>query len=113
MNLKKREWTDVFKNTVVISSIKSHYNNLDSLTSGVKKDMSQSINFDVIGNTKYYNIADSIGKKFYKSIKPSIIQDFDGGKAVLNESLFYYRSKELDSISGKYFEKYSKEKKKR
>jgi hypothetical protein len=105
-NNKRNDWKASFKNTVFIASIKSHNQQTGNLE--FANDISQAINFDIIGNKFAYNEADSIGKQFYLNIKPSIIQDFNQKKALYNECLFYYTSKELDIIAENSYRKYKK-----
>ncbi|WP_316748498.1 hypothetical protein [Pedobacter gandavensis] len=103
MHSEKREWISAFKNTVIISAVEQQDKKMS-------KDISTAINFDLIGNTRYYKIADSIGKKFRNAIEPSIVLDFNGAKAIFNSALDYYTSKELNSLSEMYYKQYYKEK---
>jgi hypothetical protein len=104
---QRNEWTKAFKRSVFVSAIKASYasNNI-AITD---TDLSDALNFEVIGNTKFSKIADSIGKRYSLLIKPSIIRDYDGKRAIINESLSYYESKELDSLSARYYSLYKSE----
>ena len=70
------------------------------------KDISQSLNFDVIGDRFVAEYADSVGQTYYKRIKPDQIKDFDGKKPVMNYCLIYYEGKELHSITKSEYKKY-------
>ena len=104
---ERNEWTKAFKRSVFISAVKASYASNKIAITG--NDLSEALNFEVIGNRKYLKIADSIGKRYSLLIKPSIIRDYDGKRAIINESLSYYDSKELDSLSGKYYSQYKSE----
>jgi len=102
---QKDEWLMSYKRQVFISCLKSQD------TSVSKNDISESINFDLIGNTAYTKQADSLGKEFYKLVQPSKILDHNNNKALINECLAYYESKQLDSIARSAYKKYLKAKK--
>ncbi len=102
---QKDEWLMSYKRQVFISCLKSQD------TSVSKNDISESINFDLIGNTASTKQADSLGKEFYKLIQPSKILDYNKNKALINECLAYYESKQLDSIARSAYKKYLKAKK--
>ncbi|WP_175634968.1 hypothetical protein [Pedobacter ghigonis] len=102
---QKDEWLMSYKRQVFISCLKSQD------TSVSKNDISESVNFDLIGNTASAKQADSLGKEFYKLIQPSKILDHNKNKALVNECLAYYESKQLDSIAKSAYKKYLEAKK--
>ena len=87
---------------MLIACLKAHNENLS------KNDISESINFDVIGNTFYLQQADSLGKRTYSLIKSSLILDYNQKKPVANECLLYYESASLDSNAKAAYKNYIK-----
>lgn len=71
-------------------------------------DISQAINFDVIGDKLYVEQSDSLGQAFNSLIKPAKILDYNGKRAIVNQCLAYYESKKLDSIAKHAYKKYLK-----
>lgn len=97
---QKEAWTDTYKNIVAISAIKQAKPQVDS------NDVSPAINFDLIGHDDFAKEADSLGKAFYRSILPPTIYKKEGLKAVLNQTLLYYKSKELDRLAKSAYKRY-------
>ncbi|RZL19638.1 MAG: hypothetical protein EOO89_02770 [Pedobacter sp.] len=99
----KNDWILCYKRQVLIACLKAHNENLS------KNDISESINFDVIGNTFYLQQADSLGKRTYSLIKSSLILDYNQKKPVANECLTYYESATLNSNAKAAYKKFKKE----
>lgn len=95
-------WITAYKTIVFLSCMNSDGQN--------STDISKAICFDIIGNTNYFNRADSIGKKLSQKILPSPILDFEGGKPLTIQCLDYYKSGYLDSIAKKEYKKFKQNK---
>lgn len=96
----RSNWINAYKNQVIISCIK------ESSNQPSVNDISESINFDIIGDTRAVDEADSLGQLFYRTIEPSMISDHQNKKAVYNLCLAYYQSKELDVSAKKAYKTY-------
>lgn len=94
---RRSNWINAYKNQVFISCVK------ESNNQALVNDISESINFDIIGDTGAVNEADSLGRLFYRTIEPSVILDHQNKKAVYNFCLAYYQSKELDVAARKAY----------
>lgn len=97
--VKENEWITAYKNTACIAC-------MSEVQECNKNDISNAINFDLIGNTFYFKQADSLGKLYGLAIKPSPNMDYEGRKIITNSCLEFYNSKKLDSISQLAYKNY-------
>lgn len=103
---QKETWIETYKNIVAIAALKQAKPGIDS------NDVSPAANFDLIGHDDFAREADSIGKAFFRTIKPPPVYREEGLKGVLNTTLLYYASKELDRIAKSAYRRYKSIKKK-
>ena len=78
---RKSEWIGSYKRQVFIACVTSSNLKL------VENDISESINFDVIGNTILAEGAARLGQSYHKLIQPSKISDFEGERPIMNYCL--------------------------
>jgi hypothetical protein len=97
---QKADWINSYKRQVFISCLNVQNRELS------KNDVSESINADILGNTYYLKQADSLGKGFYRLIRPSKILDHNNNRALVNGCLEYYESKQLDSMAKSAYKEY-------
>lgn len=93
---EKKEWIFAFKSQVFYECLKN--NNVM-----IEKDASPSLNFQVLGDFNVLSKANAIGKNYSKIINGRATWlkggDLEGYKAITNGCLFFFESKELDSIA--------------
>lgn len=96
---RKADWKASFKQAVFMCGLRVFYAQPDT----AMKDVSVSINFDIIGNTDVNKLADSLGKAYaYDLIATPYLMPVDG-QPISNYFFGIYHSKALDSIAeGQY-----------
>ncbi|WP_257670851.1 hypothetical protein [Parapedobacter tibetensis] len=101
---RKANWVESFKQVVFMCGMKEFYTQPDTIT----KDVSLSINFDIIGNTHVNRLADSLGKAYASDLRANPYLMPVEGQPISNYFFGIYHSKILDSIAEA---EYKKEKK--
>lgn len=102
-NKEKEDWIYAYKSTVFISCLNQSFGKEFELI--LKKEQSIMSNFEILEslNTK---TADSLGINFASKILISPKNsDFYEKKVIINNCLYYYNSKELDSIATSEYKK--------
>ncbi|WP_277015569.1 hypothetical protein [Flavobacterium lindanitolerans] len=93
---EKKEWIFAFKAQVFYECLKN--NNVM-----IEEDASPSLNFQVLGDFNVLSKTNAIGKNYSKIINDRATWlkggDLEGYKAITNGCLFFFESKELDSIA--------------
>ena len=104
MNDKEKEaWISAYKSTAFIGCLSQSFGK--DFDQFLNKDQSVGANFEILYNSNMKK-ADSVGNNFAKSITifPEN-SDFFGKKIIINNCLFFYKSKELDSIANFEYKK--------
>ena len=93
---EKKEWIFAFKS-------QTFYECLINSGAIVEKDASPSLNFQILGDLNILSQINSIGKNYSKIINDRSTWfkggDLEGYKSITNGCLFFFESKELDSIA--------------
>jgi hypothetical protein len=107
INKEKEDWIFAYKSTVFISCLSQSYG--EEFKRILNKEQSIMSNFEILESLKTAT-ADSLGVSFASKILSSPKDsDFYKRKVIINNCLYFYNSKILDSIANSEYQKMLKE----